>query len=284
MVQHQRYGGAPIAAQLFAILSVALVLSAGLAPPASAQVPPARSFRYNSLMTTKYGPAAADVVVEPSNMISCALPTRTPLAYALCYYSGPAAATGIAAGNPALPCVLSRDGKSANCTCFKVTKADYANPYQIDINGVLNRDIYLNTVRDCGHNGAKCAAGSPTVAPACTAVNAGVMMPRANIVSVFSLYNLSAYSAGKKPGSTACASAKYAGCMTAPCHDLHKTAAGGQALVSCRCPTFMGPYQVGQDGATCDANLVTANAKTGRKRAPIYVWSASRVIGSSGGQ
>jgi hypothetical protein len=233
-------------------------------------------FHYNTLQTTKYGPAAADIIVEPENFLSCKPPgaqksAAKDFAYALCYYSGPAVATGNS-GNPTLPCTLSADGKSANCICYKMTAAQYpGDPYLVDINAILNRDVYLATVKACGHDGKNCGRTSATVAPACKAVDHGTMMPKGSLVSVFSTKMSDNYSSTK--GTTSCTQAKYAGCMTAPCHDTGKTDSAGTPLVSCQCPIYDGPFELGQANMPCDANALTP-ASTGSASSATYVWSS----------
>ena len=270
------HGFSLLGSGLFAIV---IAMVASIAQPAHAADPKpidVVGFVYNNTMTTPYGPAAADVVVQPSNMMSCAMPTASSFSYALCYYSGPAAPTGLSgSNNPALPCVMAEDGKSAVCECFKVTPSLAAGkPYQVDINAILNLGVYKATVAKCGQQGDGCNQSTTSTNPACKAVENATMMPSGAPVSVFSLYKVGDYSTGQKPGSTSCTAAPYAGCMTAPCLDTGKVK-NGQPIVDCRCPIYNGPYQVGQDGATCDANKVAnpdiAKSPDGAK----YVWSAS---------
>ena len=80
---------------------------------------------------------------------------------------------------------------------------------------------------------------------------------------------------GTTPNATSCSAAKYAGCMTAPCHHTGKFDAAGNELVQCQCPVYDGPFELGQAGVPCDANALTppAAATTGKK--PFYVWSAA---------
>lgn len=53
--------------------------------PSSAASAADDDFHYNRLWTTKYGPAAADIIVKPSNMMSCKPAAGSGLSYALCY-------------------------------------------------------------------------------------------------------------------------------------------------------------------------------------------------------
>jgi hypothetical protein len=75
-------------------------------------------FISNILMTTKFGPAWADIVVIPSNFLPC---KGGP--FALCYYSGPTPET----------CELTKDGKFANCKCFEIPYGKYFD----DINAIF---------------------------------------------------------------------------------------------------------------------------------------------------
>lgn len=172
---------------------------------------------------------------------------------------------------------MSADGKSAKCTCYKLTASENPDaPYIVDINAILNRSVYLSTVRTCGHDGSKCGRESGVTPPACAAVNEGTMMPKGNLVSVFSLLKAGNYSSSPVPGSTSCPVGKYAGCMTAPCLDKGKSDSAGHALVECKCPVYEGPYQVGQANAQCNANALTPSGSGGvGQTAASYVWSAS---------
>jgi hypothetical protein len=233
-----------------------------------------KDFHYNNRQTTPFGPAAADILTKATNFLSCKPPTVDSFAYALCYYSGPAVATGNP-GNPALPCTLSGDGKSANCLCYKMAATQYPNsPYLVDINAILNLDVYLDTVKTCGHDGKNCGRQSTATPPACTAINDGTMMPKGSLISVFSTKKTANYSTPNNKSSTSCTKGKYAGCMTAPCHDTGQTDGAGNALVSCRCPVYDGPFEIGQADVPCNANALTPawTAATGKKE--IYVWSA----------
>ena len=265
-------------------LAALVGLLAMLTAPAFAQVGPVQ-LPYNKHWTTQYGPAYADIMVVPKgqktspNMLSCKPPGTSDFAYALCYYSGPAAPTG-PAGNPALPCTLSADRKSASCVCYKITPAeDQGQAYQIDINAILDLNIYKSTVKACGHDGSLCAPTTSSPAPACDAVNGGTMMPHDKIVSVFSLVKNSHYTSKPVPESTQCTAGLYAGCMTAPCVDSGMKTSNGQPLVTCKCPTYKGPFEIGQAGMSCNANTIpppAGNAQT--KPASVYVWSAAHTV------
>jgi len=65
--------------------------------------------------------------------------------------------------NPALPCILSPDGKSANCTCYEINTEQYPPyvPYFVSINAILNLNLYLRTIAACGHDGELCSPQAP---------------------------------------------------------------------------------------------------------------------------
>jgi hypothetical protein len=261
-------------------------------PPMSGTSPiGTNNFPYNNCMTTKYGPAAADIVVQQmdqtgkqkqfSNFLSCKVPSGAPtVAYGLCFYSGPPVATG-AASNPPLPCVLSGDKQSAECVCYKMTANSASSPYYIDINAILNLDVYKQTVATCGHNGLKCTGSSAPAAPACTAANNGTLIPGSPVISAFVGSKASNYApaSGQSP-TTACKSGLYAGCMTAPCVDSGKTDPKGNPLVTCRCPTYTGPYEVGVPGVSCDPNTMKPPGIKGSGDF-TFVWSASHTVQST---
>lgn len=187
-------------------------------------------FKLNTLPTTPYGPPWADIMVQPANMLEC-----SGAAIALCYYSGP---------GPRTPCIRNGLG-IANCTCYEIPAG---RPYLVDINAILNRDVYLKTVAACGKQGANCRPSGNLQAPVCEAINNNTLIPGADLISAFSLYLET--KPKKYPqfniSPTNCPSADYAGCMTAPCKRTGKTdRTTGLPLVQCGCPTFAGPYQVG---------------------------------------
>jgi len=230
-------------------------------------------FQYNNQKTTPYGVAAADIVLKLSNMLVCKTPSASPVTYALCFYSGPAGPTG-QAGNPALPCTLSPDGKSASCVCYKLdTSQTPHDTYAIDINGILNLGVYKSTVKACGHDGAKCSVATSASNPACAATNHGTMMPTRPIISVFSTAAASRYTVSGKSGTQACPAGAYAGCMTAPCADQGQTDGKGNALVTCQCPVVTGLYEIGQQDVPCNANAVPATSAVAS--GSNFVWSAS---------
>ena len=182
------------------------------------------NFPFNDTMTTPFGPAFADVVLDQStNFLKC---KGGPIA--LCYYSGPETET----------CELTPDGTAANCKCFEIAYGTY----YVLITAILNLDIYNETVEVCGSDGSNCAATNS--APVCEAINNGTFIPSTDVISTFSL--------GCVPeatiGCTDCTQPQlYAGCMTAPC-----TRTDEDGIVNCLCPTFDGPYQVGLNNQACN--------------------------------
>lgn len=169
----------------------------------------------------------------------------------------------------AIACILSADGKSASCTCYEIQTEQYPPvvPYFVNINGILNLNLYLRTVAACGHDGELCGTQAPVSdhmwwnpAPVCRAVNTNNVIPTAELVSVFSTVKSSDYATGTTPNTTTCPAGKYAGCMTAPCYRTGKTDSAGNPLVDCKCPVYDGPFELGQAGVPCDANDLTPPA------------------------
>jgi hypothetical protein len=222
-----------------AILSCLFLIHALLSSPARSQAdqigdfPP---FIPNDLMTTPFGPAFADIVLVPPNFLPC---KGGP--FALCYYSGPDS------GDPPLPCVITEDGNFANCKCFEFAYGKYF----VDINAILDKEIYLETVAKCGVEGSMCQETNQ--APVCESINRGEFIPGAASISAFSFECIPEQGIGL----TNCPQALYAGCMTAPCIKTDE-----EGIVDCLCPTFDGQYQVGLDNQTCDIG-------------PDLVWSAA---------
>jgi len=231
-------------------------------------------YSFNVRRTTTNGPAYANIVSGSSNFIQCYPPTGRRFSYALCYYSGPNTPTGTNPQNPALPCTLSESGEYANCTCYAITNEMAAAklPYLVDINAISNLDIYKKTVEACGKNGEKCSSGGIDVA-VCDAINTNLLVPGADLVSVFSTLYTQDYSVQGESPMTSCTgkdAGVYAGCMTAPCELTGKTDKNGNKLVNCKCPIYNGPYQVGQANQNCDANKPSPS-----RRGKTNVWSAA---------
>ena len=177
---------------------------------------------------TNFGPAYRDTVLVPPGFLPCTGK------YALCFNSGP----------EPLPCELTEDGRFADCKCTVQRGLNF-----VLITGILNYDVYQETVRKCGVDGSGCS-GVDT-APVCKAIREGRLIPGADVISTFDpgsksgLVKLQTNAPGK-PGMTVCPKAPYAGCMTAPC----KTSESGYA--ECSCPIFWGIFQLSQANAKCD--------------------------------
>jgi hypothetical protein len=184
-----------------------------------------KTFKLNTLPTTPYGPAWADIIVQKSNFLEC-----KGASIALCYYSGPEGTT---------PCTID-GGNVANCTCYQIPAGQ---PYFVDINAILNMEVYLQTVEQCGKDGSKCKPTGTIEAPVCESINNNTLIPGAELISTFSTYLAKQIPINPTTCSTPAA---YAGCMTAPCKQTGKTDPNtGLPLVQCGCPTYTGPYQVG---------------------------------------
>lgn len=223
-------------------------------------------FVVNQFWTTEYGPAAANVVLSPTNFLAC--PSSD---YALCYYAGPdSSPTGLHGKKlPKLPCkVSSKDPDMADCRCYAESGDSY-----VDIHAIRNTEAYIETIRQCGLNGGKCRnMGSVAVekvdeqlgrdpaplpiAPVCNYLKAGSdgitpMEPGSEIVSTFSFAKVKQYGVEQKDCSES--PGAYAGCMTASC-TLERDKSGKRTgFANCKCPVYSGPYQIGQQNASCDA-------------------------------
>jgi hypothetical protein len=218
------------------LLALAILLAGcnnggGSSTPASSSsivhfVPNSHAFWSNPTnWTTALGPAYADITLTSTNFLPC---RGGP--FALCYYSGPSS------GSEDLSCTTTADGKYANCQCFDIPYGVYF----VDINAILNHDVYEATVAQCGADGSLCAVLNS--APVCANVNKGKLIPGSSVYSTFSFDCVPENGLGV----TDCGTAPYAGCMTAPCF---KTSQAG--IVNCSCPIFNGPYQVGQNEQEC---------------------------------
>lgn len=222
----------------------------------------------NEFWTTQYGPAAANIVLSPTNFLAC-----PSTAYALCYYSGPDAPPKKKRGTPklpALPCNVSTENPDvADCRCYAETGVSY-----VDIHSIRNTEAYVETTRVCGLNGEKCrnmitqalpdevasVTGATTTslptAPVCSYLTADAsgkapMAPDAELVSTFSFARVKSYGIAQTDCTTP---APYAGCMTASC-SYERDPKNGKptGFATCRCPIYTGPYQVGQADASCSA-------------------------------
>jgi len=183
--------------------------------------------------TTYYGPAYRDTVLERSQFLPCTGK------FALCFHSGP----------EPLPCKVTDDGRFADCTCVVKTGLNF-----VLMTAILNYQVYLNTVAECGLDGSKCA-DTVDKAPVCRAIKQGKLIPGAEVISTYSPSIKSDIikvheDAADKPKLTICPEhqnvpVRYAGCMTASC----KTTSPGRA--ECSCPVFWGIFQLVQPDAAC---------------------------------
>ncbi len=241
-------------------------------------------FHLTACQPTEYGPQAADVVASPTNMLYCSGGT-----YALCFFSGPPQPTGNdPSQNQPLSCIVEEGEHGApvaNCTCQAYT----SGAYYVDINGILNRGVYLQTINACGSDGSDCpnarSCGKPGAdcddqvqAPVCDFLNAQnatdveeSFFPGADLISAFSLAMSDSYTIPKDP--PAC-NGLYAGCMTAPCY-MEEGSEGGISdgdRVQCSCPLFEGDFQIGQSAPR------QCEPKGGPDDPNRYVWSASNNV------
>ncbi len=216
------------------------------APGRSYSEDPVLPFTTNPLMTTDFGPAKADIVLLPANFLPC---RGTQIA--LCYYSGP---------GPDTTCTRTANGLFANCKCYEIPHGTYF----VDINAILDEEVYLATVKKCGDDGRDCLKANS--APVCTAINNNTLFSGTDVdvISTFSQALTNDPDFAIDPMD--CPKLPYAGCMTAPCKSTDESVMVGDDLLTidvCACPTYDGLYQVGQPTTQCD--LTSSN----------QVWSAA---------
>ena len=234
-------------------------------------------FHFNTAKTTPYGPAYANIAI-PEKRIPCAPPIGRRHSYALCYYSGPNYPTGVNSSNPSLPCKLSENGVYADCSCLLITTTGKSSEqsYYVGLDVVSNFDIYKLQTETCGENASACLNQGITP-PICEALNVNLLIPGADVVSVYSeVLQSDYYPAGETSGSTSCTDGLYAGCMTSPCERTGKFDASGREIVQCKCPVYKGPHQIGQANQSCDANRLPsgANPPNSSGGSAKHVWSA----------
>ena len=109
------------------------------------------------------------------------------------------------------PCEFAKGQELANCTCYEIPSGP---TYFVDINAILNLDVYLETVKKCGHDGGDCLPRGPHTAPVCDAINKNTLIPGADLISTFSVFLEKELPISQTTCETP---ALYAGCMTAPC-------------------------------------------------------------------
>lgn len=221
-------------------------------------------------------PATADDKLPPPESDSWTVPSQFLAcrgnAYALCYYSGPEIATPSRrySDPPVMPCTPDPDNPSAaDCTCYAVTdlpavpdESPLGLQYQFNyvlMTSILNEDVRKSTLKECGPTGDDClnltslesCAKGHFKGDSCKQADVCAMLgdirtgtkqtlyedlPDVELISTFSFENISQHSFG----STSCDVGTYAACMTAPC------TSDEDGLTTCQCPTYDGPYQVGQ--------------------------------------
>jgi hypothetical protein len=180
-------------------------------------------FPLNTEQPTEYGPAWADVALEPSDFVPCFGP------YALCYYAD---------------CAVAPDGRVSDCPCYEWFGTSY-----VLTTAILNADLYQATISQCTADPASCQV--PNGAPVCAAINDATFLNGAERISTFSFYR-----AMEEPiGNMDCTDMPglYAGCMTAPCFGPVTTNPEDRtATIQCDCPNYDGPFQIGKSGLSCD--------------------------------
>lgn len=240
--------------------------------PEAETVPAELSEPAADLVTNDDPPPRADAFEEVTNFLAC---TGNP--YALCYYSGPEGAQPTMDGSSTpLPCNPNATETAADCTCFAVTNGVYVEDGDplifnfVEIGSILNPEVRAETMAVCHEDGSNClnmvnlASGiceysdNPVIAaleecqpaPVCDYLGdvatgtTQTLYPEQPDVALISTFSM-AYQDVMYFGSTDCsdqAEPLYAGCMTAPC-----TEADENGLTTCTCPTYAGPYQVGQE-------------------------------------
>lgn len=255
-----------------------------------------------SLCLLPASPAAANDLPPPRSD-SWTVPTQFLACsgndYALCYYSGPEIATPSHrySDPPVMPCELDpNDPAAAKCTCYAVDGETATQDGQqlglefqynfVLLTSILNPEVLEETRTTCGPLGKNClnminlnkCSEAKFKPDECQQANVCSMLgsasgnqkqtlypnqPDVDLISTFSFAHVSEHSFG----STACDSGLYAGCMTAPC------STDENGLTTCQCPTFTGPYQVGQRskrlkelGLGCD---ISPNVWSAANRIPL---------------
>ena len=221
--------------------------------------------------------AWAGVNLQTSNFLACRLKKTGPIA--LCFYSG---VPGAPLNTPA--CVLSKDKKTAECDCYKISenRPEGATYSYVLINAILNKEVYTNTIAVCGKDGSKCLNGAnvatnPTMreAPVCESLRDNTLFPGAYVVSDYTPILIPQKGNTVYQCPTSGTSNIYAMCMTAPCRATDRTdQTTGLPIVSCSCPTYDGPNQVGNPQISEGTNTALVNAADRCSPEP-YVWSSA---------
>ena len=206
--------------------------------------------------------------------LACSLAKTGPIA--LCYYSG---VPGAPYHTP--KCTLSADKHTAECKCYEISSTPTAEPYSyVEISGILNKDVYNETVNVCGTDGSGCLNLSDLKsqlpeAPVCEDIKNKTIFPHADLISDFNqsaipLVTAAGFAVPGDPGSFSqtCETSRYAGCMTAPCKATDELDPNtGLFLAKCTCPTYEGPNQVG------NPQIQTYSCTPPRP----FVWSSSYI-------
>jgi len=195
-------------------------------------VPNSQSFwDFSKNWTTNYGPAYRDTVLAHSNFLPCTGQ------FALCFHSG---------AEP-LPCRLTADGRFANCTCTVLDGTNF-----VLITAILNHPVYLDTINQCGADGAGCQ--NLDAAPVCEFLRNGRLIPGAQVISTYDPdvtqrirdeITTPSNLLTNCPSDPSVPSLPFAGCMTAPCK-LTK-----EGTAECLCPVFWGRFQLVGENAQC---------------------------------
>ncbi len=189
-------------------------------------------FPLNTLYTTPYGPPWANVSTSSTDFVPCFGP------YALCYYADCTVSPG-------------SNGSVVDCPCYETFGTNY-----VMVNGILNLNVYWETVTFCNQNPDLCQ--QPNQAPVCAAIHSGQFMRGADQISTFGYY----LAAQEPIGSTDCENQPglYAGCMTSPCYDPTTANSDNTTTIQCQCPTWDGPFQLGKDNLSCNILPLVASA------------------------
>lgn len=106
----------------------------------------------NCTTNTSESPCAwADATDKKESVLACSLENTGPIA--LCYYSG---VPGMPYYTPS--CTFSQNKNAAECDCYQIdANTPKAPPYSfVLISGILNKQVYEETVAQCGFDGSDC--------------------------------------------------------------------------------------------------------------------------------
>ena len=181
-------------------------------------------FPLNNQDTTPYGPPWVNV---ESQFWPCYGP------YALCYYAD---------------CEPSEDGTVTECPCESLFGLNF-----VEESSIMNLPVYEETVAVCNDDPDRCAL--PNGAPVCDAINNETFYETVPGVAGVSDFSFVGFDASAAAGTDCSATpGVYSGCMTSACYT------NDEGEFTCRCPTFDGPFQVGQEGVPCNIEPITYSA------------------------